>query len=93
MPFCVVPKHLKKVGELSCLNSPESYFVPVDGDVQSWTQVRKDIKAKFKNCDKCLFDNICEGVWAEYVEFFGDDDLQPVVGTKEQQRQMSRILR
>jgi len=91
IPFCVVPAHLKKVGELSFLNFSDSYFVPVNKNAENWCKVRKEIKQKFSRCSECLFDKMCEGVWAEYIEHF-DSEMEPIIGSKEQQEQLVRIL-
>ncbi|WP_378957212.1 radical SAM protein [Pelosinus sp. sgz500959] len=78
IPFCIIPKHLKLVGELQYLQS-NTICTQVKEDTFVWNDVRKSIKRKGKNCGQCFFDSICEGPWQEYVEAFGDNELQPIL--------------
>lgn len=77
IPFCIIPRHLKLVGELQYLQS-NTICTQVKEDTFVWNDVRKSIKRKGKNCGRCFFDSICEGPWQEYVESFGDSELQPI---------------
>jgi hypothetical protein len=35
-------------------------------------------KVKAANCGRCVYDSICTGVWAAYVETWGEDEIVPV---------------
>ncbi|MDD3646539.1 MAG: radical SAM protein [Candidatus Gracilibacteria bacterium] len=46
----------------------------------NWQEKKKDIlKTKFKQCDKCLYKNSCQGVWKEYYEIYGSDEFTPIL--------------
>jgi MoaA/NifB/PqqE/SkfB family radical SAM enzyme len=45
-----------------------------------WQKNRLYMKAKTKRCAECKYFNICEGVWEEYIDFFGTDEFKPVEG-------------
>jgi len=44
----------------------------------NWEESRKTIKTKPQQCQECLLDYVCEGVWQEYLEFYGGKDLVPI---------------
>ena len=78
VPFCVIPEYPEAVGELHELRGTKKYFTPVHGGTRDWNNARQAIKAKGTNCSRCIYDLICEGPWDEYLEYFGDTDLEPV---------------
>ncbi len=38
-------------------------------------QKKEELKVKFKDCDKCIYNNICEWIWKEYVEKYWDGEF------------------
>ena len=77
IPFCIIPKHLKLVGEVRYKNT-DIICTQVKEDTFNWNDARMSIKKKGKNCKLCYFDNLCEGVWQEYIEAFGEQEFIPI---------------
>jgi MoaA/NifB/PqqE/SkfB family radical SAM enzyme len=77
IPFCVVPQHIKLVGELKYLYLKSS-FTMVQADTLDWDEIRCEIKKKGTRCSQCVLDETCEGVWQEYIDTFGDAELIPI---------------
>lgn len=48
----------------------------------SLDESRKSRKIKSKACDECVYTDICYGIWKNYAEVFGLDELKPVKGKK-----------
>ncbi|MGL5723607.1 radical SAM protein [Cetobacterium sp.] len=78
IPFCIIPKYLKMVGELNYFKY-NTVCSQVYEDIFDWNIIRKDIKSKNQNCKRCYFDNFCEGIWSEYEEYHGLNELIPIV--------------
>lgn len=78
IPFCIIPNHLKLVGELR-YSQNKTICTQVKEDTFEWNEVRKSIKQKGTNCKKCYFDYLCEGPWNEYIDFFGDKEFKPII--------------
>ena len=77
IPFCLMQGLEKHVAEL--------YF---DNEVITYDKHRRReysknlnqiLKTKGEKCKKCIFNSICQGVWAEYPLTFGYSELIPVV--------------
>ena len=77
IPFCIIPNDMKLVGELKYFEG-DTLCEQVKEETFRWSDVRKSIKKKGRNCDKCDMNEFCEGPWSEYVEAFGDKELQPI---------------
>lgn len=77
IPFCIIPNDMKLVGELKYFKG-DTLCEPVKEEAFRWSKVRRSIKKKGKNCVKCDMNEFCEGPWSEYVEAFGDIELQPI---------------
>lgn len=78
IPFCIIPNHIDLVSEL-CFLKNETICTQVKEETYDWNNVRKKIKHKADSCVDCCFDNICEGIWTEYYEAFGDKELEPML--------------
>ena len=78
IPCCIIPKHVDRVSEM-IYNTEQTMCSPVKENIFQWDEKRKIIKAKGNNCVRCKYDKPCEGVWAEYVEAFGADELCAVL--------------
>jgi hypothetical protein len=44
-----------------------------------WYLVRNSIRLKHEACKNCLYDNRCEGVWDDYAQGYGLDELKPIL--------------
>lgn len=60
------------------MNNPGFIRAPGDDELHEWESLRLSSKYKAERCRQCLFDKACEGPWREYVEVFGDEELQPL---------------
>ncbi|MBT7903467.1 radical SAM protein [Candidatus Woesearchaeota archaeon] len=77
-PFCFMKGFEELISELRFVNKKNSELKQLDGNTKNWEIVRKKIKAKFKQCNLCKHNNICEGVWKEYPEKFGNSEFKPI---------------
>jgi len=39
---------------------------------------RSELKSKFKQCKRCIYDRCCEGPWNDYPDHFGNEEFVPV---------------
>ncbi len=54
-----------------------------DRVVPKFEDVRiNEAKLKFSQCRQCCCDDVCEGVWREYPEYYGTQEFQPVKSLK-----------
>lgn len=90
MPFCFMKGFEECVSELE-LKQHNTLVSAVQSDTFDWQRVRLEIKAKARTCRNCLFDSLCEGVWKEYIHFYGDEEFQPVTNLKDFTFALSRI--
>lgn len=77
IPFCLMQGLEKHVAEL--------YF---DNEIVIYDKYKRFrysknlnhiLKSKGEQCRKCIFNSICQGVWAEYPLTFGYSELMPIV--------------
>jgi len=40
---------------------------------------RFDLKGKMKACQSCSLSDVCEGVWQNYIDIWGDSEFQPIL--------------
>ena len=92
VPFCIIPQAMQMVGELRYYYG-ESICEPVKEVMFNWSEIRRSIKKKGKNCNKCDMNEFCEGVWCEYVDVFGADELNPVVFSSEKKDMLITKIR
>lgn len=85
IPYCVTPncpeiweRSLDAMLVVQGKNNPGFIRAPGDDSLHHWEKERKQIKHKSSRCTACLFDKSCEGPWKEYVEAYGDEELQPL---------------
>ena len=75
-PYCLMPGHEQCVGELYI---PSSTLVKEYGRSYEFDGVRKNVaKLKFPQCQLCDYNPVCEGVWREYPERFGNEEFRPI---------------
>jgi len=53
-----------------------------ENEAIDWSVARLENKAKFSQCSRCRYDQICEGPWAEYPERFGSKEFVELPGKK-----------
>jgi len=76
-PYCLMEGFEECVSE-HFIASSDIETRPIGTDTINWSERRLEIKQKGDQCAGCLYSQICEGPWEEYVEFFGADELKPV---------------
>jgi len=77
IPCCIIPNHIDRISEI-IYASEETICSPVGVDVFNWDEERVKIKSKGPHCKNCMYNSKCEGVWTEYAEKFGTEELEPV---------------
>lgn len=92
VPYCIIPKHMKLVGELKYLNKG-ALCTQVGEETYNWNEIRKSIKSNGEQCSCCDLNNLCEGVWSEYVEAFGDNEFRPIKLNDKYKEALSWYLR
>ena len=77
MPYCLMHGYEDYVAEIVI---PETEIRgKTSQNTDSFDKQRKEQgKAKFPQCKKCKYDNICEGPWREYPEKLGHTEFQPI---------------
>ncbi|MFZ5479990.1 MAG: radical SAM protein [Myxococcota bacterium] len=65
---------------LSAEGMPEGIATVEGGRARFNWQDRKryDLKRHVKACDTCLYTDVCEGVWKEYLDLHGDGELEAI---------------
>ena len=84
MPFCLMKGYEKYVSELYI---PSTELREKGNIVDRFEDVRKnDGKAKFFQCRECIYNQICEGPWKEYPEYYGNQEFEPIRSQNEEER-------
>lgn len=80
VPLCILGRWADRASETGYRTSGlNSEVHQLDQDPRNWNEDRfYDSKAKPATCRSCKLDNICEGVWKEYLDHFGWDELIPM---------------
>lgn len=51
----------------------------LDENYGSWEEFTKmDKKKDFSKCQKCVFNNFCNGIWHEYTNIYGFEEIRPI---------------
>lgn len=79
IPPCLLKGQVNKMVEFSSFNTK---VAAPDSITESVDYMRSKSKKKFKRCGKCVFFQSCEGVWLDYLEFFGEKEFQPIRDNK-----------
>lgn len=79
VPLCYFSGYENQISELHEVNHFQTEHLAPDFKNFNVEQSRK-LLSRFKNlqCNKCRYDAICEGIWKEYVHYYGDNELIPV---------------
>lgn len=77
MPYCMMKGYEKYVSEKYIPDVEVKTGISYDPDFKK-TRITEG-KAKFPQCRKCKYDNICEGPWKEYPEKFGNEEFKAVI--------------
>lgn len=78
IPLCLLGDRPDRASEHLYRASVRSEVRQLDQDPRDWSADRAgEGKAKAPACASCPLDDRCEGVWREYLEAFGGDELVP----------------
>jgi len=77
MPYCLMQGYEKYIAEIII---PETEIRgKKDQNANNFNQQRREEeKMKFRQCKKCVYNPICEGVWKKYSFKKGDDEFFPI---------------
>ncbi len=86
IPFCFLKGYENSASELhyliQYLQGKTTLLKQIGDPEMDWQKDRIRIKSKAKQCSNCKFFNICEGIWREYIELYGGEELNPIEGNK-----------
>ncbi|NOZ02071.1 MAG: radical SAM protein [Deltaproteobacteria bacterium] len=79
VPLCI----LGELADIASENLYRRYYRSevrqLDQEPRDWSRDRLvEGKSKPQSCSQCILDNRCEGVWKEYLETFGGEEMEPV---------------
>ena len=80
VPLCYFQDYLDQISELREVKTFHTEHLAPDFenfDVENSRAIVGRVKAK--KCQVCRLNNICEGIWREYVKRFGDKELKPIL--------------
>lgn len=77
IPYCLMKGYEKHIAEKFI---PETEVRGMSWqNTDNFTQIRQIFgKAKFNQCQECLFNIICEGPWKEYPDKYGNSEFIPI---------------
>ncbi len=86
IPYCILPetpafwrRNCDLLSKASFEPSANPVCAPsVQEDRFDWEELRPQMKEKAVECRTCVFDQLCEGPWREYVENYGSGEFAPV---------------
>jgi MoaA/NifB/PqqE/SkfB family radical SAM enzyme len=89
IPYCFL-KGFEEFASEHFLKEKKIEIRAADEYTKDWQKKKLEIKKKGKQCSKCLFSEICEGPWGEYIDNYGDSELKPIEVTA---KNMMHILK
>lgn len=76
IPYCFMKGYEKHIAENE---APDANVYDANKIIKNFNKVRKTQgKAKGPNCQRCKYDEICEGPWRDYPEIFGWEEFKPI---------------
>jgi MoaA/NifB/PqqE/SkfB family radical SAM enzyme len=89
IPRCYLYPYQDIVSNVDREDMGDTWKPGTDFTVNGWEKVdygayRKDMKVKAENCQECVFNSECIGVWAEYGELYPNLDFNPIKVSKEE---------
>lgn len=79
VPLCLLDDLQDRASESAWRGRLQTEVHQLDQGPRDWTRDRAgEGKAKVPACRACAVEAACEGVWKEYIEAFGGDELRPL---------------
>jgi len=79
IPYCMMQGYEEYISEKFIPETEIKTGISFDKDFSTTRQ--KQGKAKFQQCQNCVFNAICEGPWKEYPKKFGNKEFKPIKNT------------
>ena len=80
VPLCYFEKYLNQISELDEVKKFKTEHIASDFQNYSVETSRAEVgRIKTEKCNKCKLNDLCEGIWKEYVKYYGDDELKPIL--------------
>ncbi|MBL7197605.1 MAG: radical SAM protein [Candidatus Omnitrophica bacterium] len=77
VPLCLMKGYENFVSEFYI---PSTEMREMGLTIERFEDVRREkAKVKFPQCRICKYDDVCEGPWKEYSQYYGDEEFQPVI--------------
>lgn len=76
IPFCLLTGYEEYISEIG--EGKVDIFNPV-GNPFDYQEHRRGHKVLVQSCKSCKYSKVCEGVYPEYIELYGDEEFQKVV--------------
>ena len=77
IPFCLMYGYEKYVGELIS-GKLQAMVINRNQIIDFTALIKSSLKSKMRCCGDCFYNTLCDGVWSEYLDFFGDREFKPV---------------
>ncbi len=74
-PYCVCQGMYEHVAEP---HIPKMNVRNMEQELNGFKKYRLEGKSKMKKCVDCCFNQICEGPWKEYIDFYGEEEFNPI---------------
>jgi len=79
VPLCYFQDYLDQISELLEVEIFHTEHLAPDFQNPDVEKARKSIaRAKTRRCKGCKLYDKCEGIWKEYLKYYGDEELKPV---------------
>lgn len=82
VPLCYFQDHLNRISELREISTfrTEQIGREKQSSGYNYQEKRKNIaRIRPEKCKECVLYDCCEGIWREYYERFGDEELTPIM--------------
>lgn len=80
VPLCYFVDYLEQISELQESATFHTQHLAPDFINLDVEQSRKQIaRTKTKRCQECRLYGQCEGIWKEYLKYYGDEELNPII--------------
>ncbi len=90
VPLCYFKDYLDRISEIKEKNIFKTEHLGKNKDRRDYNyeERRKDIaRVRPKKCKKCILYDFCEGLWKNYYERIGDEELKPIKNLTEEQEE------